>query len=309
MKKIIHISTLFCIMAMLCFTNIPFAFASEIDVNEQGSITIEYEEDIISHEIGFKVYQITSLDEKGMQNFLPEYENFAEKYNINFEDVKDNSSWQYFSDNLENYINYKDKSPDYVSVTDDNGKYTLEGLELGIYFIQFDPCTHTEHTIYTKPSLITVGTQDPVTGQFVCDSMINPKVSVISSDEQNLTVKKVWENTNSELLIADEIEIELYCDGEVFDTVTLSKENNWTATWYDIDVEKTWAVKEITKFENFDVSYEKDIFEFTVTNTYTDVPDEELPQTGSYAYLIPIFSGIGLIFILLGVLIRKVKYD
>lgn len=121
----------------------------------------------------------------------------------------------------------------------------------------------------------------------------------------NLTLKKVWENTSSDLVILDSIDVEIRCNGVSYTMVQLSEANGWTYTWQDYDKDNVWAVQELTILENFSTNYESEQFEFTITNIY-DVPDipEELIETGYYGYLVPTFASLGVVSILLGLILK-----
>lgn len=271
------------------------------DYTQEGSIVIDYkkEEEPLA-DVEFQVYQITEADESYNQILQSKYEGMK----IELDELSDSEYWKELSNELEYYINYEIVSPELTFVTNDDGTYKIEDLELGIYYIQSDVIQEDGTELYSEPILIMVGDYDNSNEEWRYQYTIQPKVAMIAESKEQLTVEKVWENTNSDELILDEVEVAVYCDGELYDTVILSEENLWKCTWYDIDKTKTWAVKELTESEEFTVRYERNLYEFTVINTYIGEADEELPQTGSFSYMITILSGFGLICLSLGILLK-----
>lgn len=306
MKKIIKTIIFFAFIvaflgSSILKTNAEEFCTDEFDCTQKCSIFIQYSyNDIPLDNIEFQVYHIATTDEYYNYTLTSSFQDIE----VSFEDLSDNNYWLQFRDNLENYINYEALTPEMVFVTDDAGQYNLEDLDVGLYFIQAEALEANSQLTFSEPLLIQVGHYDNSDEKWVYAYTVEPKVSVMNLDTMNISVEKIWANTNSDLLIPEEIEIEIHCNGELFDIITLSKSNGWLYTLYDIDPTMNWGVNEISKIEDFEVSYDIDIFGFTITNTYIGTPDEELPQTGSNVYQVSIFSGIGLILLLLGVLMR-----
>jgi serine-aspartate repeat-containing protein C/D/E len=96
------------------------------------------------------------------------------------------------------------------------------------------------------------------------------------------TVNNVWnDNNDQDGLRPDSVTVQLYADGEASgDPVVLSKTNNWSYTWRDlekyVDYERVnYTVKETNVPDGYTSSvYGNDITGFTITNTHT-------PQTTS----------------------------
>lgn len=89
---------------------------------------------------------------------------------------------------------------------------------------------------------------------------------------EKLTVHKVWDdNGNPER--PDSVDVRLLRDGRLFETVSLSKENQWTFTWDGLDDQYSWTVEEET-VKGYEVSYKiKDNTVFIINhNDYIPVP-------------------------------------
>lgn len=330
-NKIKYLSIFFAISSIAIFI---FAFltspASATD-DRLGSIYIDFtqcQEDLTNVECS--LYQITTINALGVQTLNEEYSSI----NVDFDKLTNASYWKSFSENLENYINFYLIPADLEFVTDENGQYQLSDLEWGIYYIQMDTVYLDDCDCYCEPTLIMIGSAGTSDSDINDDFTVVPKIAVISDEPEEpeepeypddpeepsdpdepdvpvitelkytLTVKKVWENTNSDAVILDVIEVEIRCNGETYEIIELSEQNAWSYTWTYSDITNVWSVKELTKIENFSTNYTSEMFTFTITNTYEDTFEEELIITGYYGYLVPVFASVGVICILLGLILR-----
>lgn len=149
---------------------------------------------------------------------------------------------------------------------------------------------------------------------------------VLPRDGVKVTVDKKWEKDN-ESVRPDSIEVNLLKDGEVFDTVTIAKEDNWTYTWSDLDFINNWTVEEIAVADYNgkvdDKSQDALNKEYVITNTYTkeitpekdpgqeDKPKEDEKSEGTktaaqtYIGLFSALASISLILVLLMAVLKK----
>ena len=101
------------------------------------------------------------------------------------------------------------------------------------------------------------------------------------SEYTSVTVKKVWKlNDGGEK--TDSVIVELLRDGESFDTVKLSSENNWRHVWNRLSDRYTWTVAEIDVPDGFVSSVDKNGMTFTITNDDdSHNPDDPKDPKGS----------------------------
>lgn len=239
---------------------------------------------------------------------------------------------------LEHFVDTTPLTPDYVVRTDAQGEVAVD-LPLGLYYIDaqlfWEDSTSgdTVSAYYSTPFLVLIGAYDPETGEYLYDYTAYPKVSMLTleNDTLSVSVQKVWQNT-AYTTQPEEIRVSLYCDGEcagTAQTVILSEENDWSYTWTGLSADSTWSVCEESNYDDYTVQYETKIedgqFLFIITNTYTGEPDptptptstptsttpppppppEELPQTGSNLPYVPVFAGLGIVFLVVGILLKK----
>lgn len=89
-----------------------------------------------------------------------------------------------------------------------------------------------------------------------------------------LTAEKVWSGEGTH---PDSATVALLADGEVWEMVTLSADNDWTHTWTGLDAAKSWSVVEQDIPAGYTASYET--AEQTVIITNTAVPTEPVSLT------------------------------
>lgn len=278
-------------------------------VGTLGSVAIDYTyNDDPLDDVNFKVYCVAIKNE----SYQYEMQEGFEDIEIDFDSLAIDSYWISIRNNLENHISCNMIEWVHEFVTDEFGSYTLEGLEAGLYIIDAANVVEGTEVYFSDPILVMVGYYFESEEMWMYHYQVQPKSDVLAyTDDQELTITKVWNNVETWQELPESVEVELYCDGSVYETVVLSEENNWTYTWYNVDQLATWGVKELSEFEYFEVEYDKTYFDFEIINTYNGPEvlaaeyDESLPQTGTEAKMIPIFAGIGISLIAVGAFVDK----
>lgn len=90
---------------------------------------------------------------------------------------------------------------------------------------------------------------------------------------KKLTVHKVWDD-NSYPGRPDSVTVHLLRDGEIHEEIVLSKDNQWTYTWDDLDDRYHWSVEE-TVPSGYEASYQTEDNKVFITNhkDYVPTPD------------------------------------
>ena len=126
-------------------------------------------------------------------------------------------------------------------------------------------------------------------------------------------VEKIWEDAGHESERSTSIEVQLLCDGKVYETVILNSANQWKYTWANLESGHEWKVKESSSLAHYTSKVTQDGGKFTIVNTFVppDNPKKPpLPQTGQLWWPIPVLLGAGLLFIIIGICKRKrMKHD
>lgn len=174
--------------------------------------------------------------------------------------------------------------------TDKNGIVEFDNLELGLYFVR----QTNEVSSYSNINSYLLTIPTIIDNEWVYEIESEPKTEIIKL--MDLTVNKVWKTNRK---ISDYVEIELVLNGEVIDTITLNKDNNWEYTWTRIPSNTEYEVREKNIPDGYTAIYEKN------ENNYTVINADILPQTGQHTYYIYLFGMIGLILVTVGIGIYK----
>ena len=145
-------------------------------------------------------------------------------------------------------------------------------------------------------------------GKFIVTDVKNSKMT-------KYTLKKVWDNERDILEYRpDGIDVEIYLDGEVYETVNLNKDNDWTYQW-NSDENGDWNFKELDVPEQYEVAIKIGENNITITNRLRDdvtgtpqpeppkddtTTDEDIPQTGQLWWPVPVMAVVGVLLIVLG---------
>lgn len=126
-------------------------------------------------------------------------------------------------------------------------------------------------------------------------------------DAVTRTVVKRWDDTGYEQKRPDTITVTLLKDGTVYDTRTINRTDSWQYTWNDLPrynpdgTEIVWTLQESTV-----PGYTSSIRETGDTFILTNTPErQKLPQTGLLWWPVPVLAASGLLFLILGMLLKR----
>lgn len=269
------------------FITMVDAKESIVDFSKKGSLEVilhEEEEDTYVEGAEITIYQIADAYNEGIKFSFKYTEQFS-GCEASLEDMTKDG----LTEDIAKCI--KEDSIGITEVTNEEGKVKFDELPLGLYFVK----QTNKVKGYSNIESFLVHTPTSIDNSWTYDIVATPKTNIYK--EIDLTVKKVW-NTNISK-VPPMVEIELYKGEELIDTIELSEENKWTHTWLDIEKSDKYQVKEINIPKGYKVTYSKEGYEFTVTNTDT------LANTGQLFYSIIILAVLGIVFILFGVIELK----
>ena len=326
------VGTIFCALLILLITVASLdlkASADASDQNADGTLSIICSIDDKAYSgVGWRVYRVGERDEYGNLSLTG---SFAD-YDIPFADI-DESNIGEVSSTLANYVQTDSIQPDYSGETADNGEYTVSGISKGIYLSCGDSFTdEAAGKIYHPiPALIEVSREY---GSEAMDITAYAKFTSEDNPHTSYSIVKIWEGDSDGKSRPQSITVEIYADGELYDTVTLSEDEQWTYSW-ESDKKVEWSVKEIDVPESYTVAYTNSGAEYTIKNKYTGTgtsstsssetsssdsatssqttsstaspPDTKIPQTGQLWWPVPVLSAAGVLLIAIGWRIHSKK--
>lgn len=173
-------------------------------------------------------------------------------------------------------------------VVGEDGTLKFEDLDVGLYLLVGDRKSFGRYTYTPNAFLTTLPMLDTQKDEWVYDVVASNKFSRTyqgggdnkpESSNISWNVMKVWEDDdNAAGQRPEEVTVQLLCNGQVHDTMTLNEANGWKHSWINLDSAAQWQLVEQNVPENYTVLVEPSGNTFVVTNTYTvDIPDGDVP--------------------------------
>lgn len=155
--------------------------------------------------------------------------------------------------------------------TDENGKLTFSGLESGLYLLSGKRLRVSENVTYApSPVLVEVNDED------VQISAKLRKLLTKGGEIISFTVKKVWDDQEDKFgYRPGDVTVEIYKDGELYQTIELNESNDWTYQWSVDEDYSDWRVKESDVPDGYTVIYRADDTQYAIVNSF----DEDTPIT------------------------------
>ena len=187
-----------------------------------------------------------------------------------------------------------------VKLTGNDGMADFEQLSAGAYLVT-ETATVGTFTSFDPFVMYLPGLEDD---EWKYNAFAAPKITAdaISTDDVaagskiSVSVKKVWNDEGASRPTS--VKVNLVSDSGVYDTVTLSADNDWTYTWKGVSSKVEWRVEEIDVPAGYTPSYSKDGHTFIITNS------TKLIQTGQLNWPVPVLFFAGLLFVTAGIMVN-----
>lgn len=292
------IGLLLCLLLCSFSVLLKAAAAEPSAAAEQSSLAI----DVPCPNAVFRLYQIALGSDAGHYTLAEPFS----AYPVSF-DLSDSSSWRVLASTLGAYAARDKIAPTRREAADENGKILFSALDAGVYLAVGDSCV-SDASFYTfTPFLVSLPARN-AQGQTIAVLSASPKYECTpASSPVSVTAVKTWSDGSSEQRPAS-VEVQLLRDDEIWDTVVLNEANQWRHTWSELESGCLWQVTEKTVPAGYTVSIERRDGTILLCNTLpgTDSPaPPPLPQTGALWWPVAAFIVSGLLFLLIGCLLKK----
>lgn len=263
------------------------AFAQRFDADRAGSISVTLVDQTQKRPVAdapIAVYYVASAEGGSSGKLVYTYTEDFERCGFDLKDPRLATKLSAFVEEHDAFAR--------TAVTDARGKAVLKDLPLGLYLVkQTEPAANG---VICMPFLVTVPNETGGGYDYDVDAL--PKADVVQTTD--ITVRKVW-NVDETVKIADHVSVSLLRDGAVVKTATLTDENGWEVTFYDMPCSDAYSVVEEYVPEGFTATYSQAGNVFTVTNSAS------LPQTGQMIWPIPLLAAAGLFLVAIGAFCLK----
>lgn len=294
-KKLFILSVFLCVF----WTVFPVHGKTLVDVNQEASITIQYQ--VPNAE--FSLYKVADVTDT--YQFVVK-EQFI-SYGIDF-DTLNTEQWKNVAETLSGYVTRDELEAFATGVTDEQGKLIFDELETGVYLVIGEQIQEEDSIYRCKPFLafLPIETSE---GRWDYHPVLLPKYSKEDMEFIDLGVIKIWQDEGLEAQRPKEIIVQLLKEEEVFEEAILDESNNWKYIWENQPSEYAWHVveKEVPEGYTVEIIQEGNIFQ--IVNSKEEQPDipEKLPQTGQIWWPIPVLTAVGLFFIIVGLVRKRIE--
>lgn len=282
MKKTVWSRMAALILALCLLTVIPAqALTGPFDQmhGEPCSLTVTFDPaGVPAQGVRFRLWKVAEVSATGYTP-LP----FVWQYHV-LEGVE---GWSAMASTLYGYLLRENVAPTVEKTTDEAGKVHFEALAQGLYLLAGDTLTYGGRIYTPTPNLVclpnsadfsTWESQVEMTSKYTSRSTGGGKPTTVDRH-----VLKSWNDGGHEEERPREIAVDLLRDGEVYDTMYLTAENNWRGDWTGLDADADWQVVE-RESDRYTVLVESQGVTFQVTNTWRaseeDLPDPDVPMEG-----------------------------
>lgn len=277
MKKAYTLRIITVLLIVSALFILPAAAFAAPNGNLYGSLSIAFFHD--DKPIEGATFHINKVaDVQGSEYVLTED---FEKYNVSLNDIENVDKLGSLVTTFSACVARDRFIPYSEGVTNSKGRLFIEGIEAGLYFVTGDNVTINGVTYIPQPFIFAMpGDNDNY------NVVVEPKYDLFSDDGPETVdrrVLKIWDDGNNENGKRPEsITVQLLKNGDIFDEVVLSEENNWRYNWEMLSAKDQWLVIEKEVPDNYVLSIAQQGVTFTITNTYngTEPPEETTIPSG-----------------------------
>lgn len=274
-------SRLFALLTVLALIFlIPFTALADNTADEKGSLSIAFFNDNApisgAH---FSIYRVA--EPQGADYTLT---GDFEKYQVSLDDISNADRLGALTNTFAAYI-ARDSIPPYAEgETSKIGGLHYKNLEDGLYIGIGDPIQIGDTTYIPLPFMFAIP-GSIANGERVYNVVVEPKYDLykegVSPDTVDRRVLKIWDdNANESGKRSAEITVQLLKDGEIYEEIILSEDNDWRYSWNDLPAEHQWIAIEKDVPDDYVILMDQQGITFTLTNTYIgDEPEETTKPT------------------------------
>ena len=290
-------------------------FAGEIDPGKRCELTVRCKH--TAEDVTYAIWRVAEVDEDVRFRYVSPFKNKG------FHSANDHDDWEDTAETLAGYVERKEIAPLATEDTNSRGNATFEKLKTGLYLVIGEPYTYDGKTYEQDPFLIALPTRSDNTQpwEYVVTTIRKPAEQVEDPKQTvDVEVLKIWSGDDGALRPAS-VTVQLLQNGQVYDTATLNRRNNWEYRWSGLPAGFVWRVTEVEVPAGYSVLVQRSGTKFVIVNTYDvpkppddieDIPDDDvpldrptLPKTGTTQWIVPLLLSAGALLFLLGLLRRR----
>lgn len=278
LKLLKKINSLFILIGVTLWV-VCGAFMMTASAEDAGKVTLlcKTTDGIIMDGMHWDIYKIGIRDNNDNYVLQEEFEN----YPVSLVD-RSTSAMTDAAETLENYAEVDAIVPFASGDCDQYGELSFGNLEKGLYLLTGDFLQIGDIFYFPAAFIVEIHSEETT-----IDMTIHPKYIIKSGNDlvERHIVKKIWENDE----IANRssyINVKIYRDNSLYETIKLDESNNWTYEW-STDAVYQWNVIEEEVPKGYNVVYRSDEPQFVIVNTYSGYTDITEPTTNPTEPTVP----------------------
>lgn len=303
------------VLLCLCFHLMPHQAlsvstsdaAEPIMPEKECSLTISYcHADTAFSDLEVKLYKIAEVSADFQYTLTQPFE--ASGLILN--GIQTVGEWNVVRSTLEAYILANHITPEFTAATNEAGQVTFGTLMTGMYLATVGQAEQENLQCRFDSALIALpGLGND--GMWQYQVSVNAKGEVlppVEPDEETFKVLKLWRGDENQNDRPKSIEVEIFCNGISYKTVTLSEDNHWAYTWSAKNDGSNWTVVERNIPQGYTMTVEERQATFVLTNTRNSTDPDEPPKTGDTMNIllyVLVMVGSGILLIILGMIGKK----
>lgn len=269
------------LVMLLTFSTFTASARGRVDVDTVSSLALSYSyEGQAFSGLNIRIYRVAEISSDSVFGLTGAFADYPVEVNY----LKTQDEWKQVASTMDAYVVSDGIEPDQTAVTGEDGTVHFTELPAGLYFVESVRAEYDKGYCDFTGFMISVPNVD-VNDEWVYDVVATPKSLYVEVEPEDITytVNKLWKDAGNEKERPQSVELGLYKDGTLVETVILSSENDWTYTWIAPDDGSVWHAVERNISKGYTVTLEQQGNAFFVTNTYIEEPD--IPITGDTANL------------------------
>ena len=232
--------------------------------------------------------------------------------NLIINGIKSNNEWNVVRSTLEAWLLDGSIVPVKTATTNDAGQAHFTQLTPGLYLASSITITQDGLTCVFASALVALPGLD-ADGYWQYQVSVSAKPEILEPEEEiELKVLKLWKGDEDQNTRPKSIDVEIFCNGESYENVVLSEENNWSYSWKAKNDGSNWKVMEWFVPKGYAMTVEQKENTFIITNSLQDPPAPEPPKTGDTANIMlyaVLMLVSGTMLILLGIAGKRQRHE
>lgn len=304
MKKRILLLISLVVVCFTVFSPLCVNAVTPLDPAAKASLTISYQKDGATFpDLTVGIYRVAQAFPDGKFELIEPFSS----YPVNIHDIMAQEQWTNAANTLNAYIVSNHVTPDKQTHTNAEGVAAFTDLETGLYLVEEVVAENSNGTYVFNRFMVYLPTPQP-DGSYQYAVSARPKCTNFVPRTQ-YTVTKLWQDSGNQASRPQEVSVEIYRDGQLYETQILSQSNNWTYSWsVSGDQYSTWTVTEPSVLSPYKVTVRENGSSFTIINTWHTPTDA--PQTGDTFAPLPwiiMMCLSGIVLVILGIYGRRRK--